>query len=395
MILLRMIPWDQEFEELQARVLFNRNMLTLEWQPGQPLQPMLVAEMIKALDLPVSSTPGQIDQSLNPVSRSAFQVNSLDTLAAAGSVTAAELACRDEHQIVEMLADEKICGSDRIGGPARSKILKEWKAASRTPFTAFLRVHYLTPVTELLSAMERNAKNIDAVSIYLDAANDLIRELYVSHEEKTHAFVSASLKIAAQLCQPFLGEQFKAWDAQLEAERSRTGSQSEGTLALLRDGLFEDPLNRLHDWASRSMLQAGAETAFDRAWTKHDSSGTGTLKPADAHRFIEDLLNAIQELVIKELLPFIAQHAINMIRISLKHWSLWINDDRLYELCAKIKMIAKADRPPDDMTSSSAFAARFFPSAQAKELFQKEMHMVFKQCEEALLEVCNCLAMPR
>ena len=36
-----MIPWEQDFDELQARVLFNRNMLTLEWQPGQPLQPEL------------------------------------------------------------------------------------------------------------------------------------------------------------------------------------------------------------------------------------------------------------------------------------------------------------------------------------------------------------------
>ena len=57
-ILLRMIPWEAEFEELQARVLFNRNMLTLEWQQGQPMPTSLVGEILKAMELPTSGVPG-------------------------------------------------------------------------------------------------------------------------------------------------------------------------------------------------------------------------------------------------------------------------------------------------------------------------------------------------
>ena len=57
-VLLRMIPWEAEFEELQARVLFNRNMLTLEWQQGQAMPPSLVGEILKAMDLPTTGAPG-------------------------------------------------------------------------------------------------------------------------------------------------------------------------------------------------------------------------------------------------------------------------------------------------------------------------------------------------
>eukprot|EP01043_Picozoa_sp_COSAG02_P012976 COSAG02_NODE_512_length_20850_cov_4.993302_10_plen_651_part_00 len=57
-VLLRMIPWEAEFEELQARVLFNRNMLTLEWQQGHAMPPSLVGEILKAMDLPMTGAPG-------------------------------------------------------------------------------------------------------------------------------------------------------------------------------------------------------------------------------------------------------------------------------------------------------------------------------------------------
>ena len=57
-ILLRMIPWDDEFSELQARVLFNRNMLTLEWQQGQPMPPTLTHEILKAMSLPMDGPGG-------------------------------------------------------------------------------------------------------------------------------------------------------------------------------------------------------------------------------------------------------------------------------------------------------------------------------------------------
>eukprot|EP01043_Picozoa_sp_COSAG02_P012462 COSAG02_NODE_481_length_21461_cov_43.885597_1_plen_512_part_10 len=57
-ILLRMIPWEDEFEELHARVLFNRNMLTLEWQQGTPMPSSLVPEIVKAMQLPVDGPGG-------------------------------------------------------------------------------------------------------------------------------------------------------------------------------------------------------------------------------------------------------------------------------------------------------------------------------------------------
>eukprot|EP01043_Picozoa_sp_COSAG02_P001879 COSAG02_NODE_41_length_47431_cov_32.449204_22_plen_551_part_00 len=57
-ILLRMIPWEAEFEELQARVLFNRNMLTLEWQQGEPMPQGLVGDVLKAIGQPVARAHG-------------------------------------------------------------------------------------------------------------------------------------------------------------------------------------------------------------------------------------------------------------------------------------------------------------------------------------------------
>ena len=57
-ILLRMISWEDEFEELQARVLFNRNILMLEWQQGQSMPEKLVPEIIKALELPAEGPRG-------------------------------------------------------------------------------------------------------------------------------------------------------------------------------------------------------------------------------------------------------------------------------------------------------------------------------------------------
>eukprot|EP01047_Picozoa_sp_COSAG01_P046686 COSAG01_NODE_4404_length_5060_cov_11.077202_2_plen_1099_part_01 len=61
-ILLRMHPWNQPYEHLQARVMFNMNLLTLEWMPGQPMAPTLPTDIAKALSgsgtQQVSATPG-------------------------------------------------------------------------------------------------------------------------------------------------------------------------------------------------------------------------------------------------------------------------------------------------------------------------------------------------
>lgn len=48
-ILLRMIPWSENFDFLQADVLFNQNMLTLEWQLGTPMPSNLPPEIIRAV----------------------------------------------------------------------------------------------------------------------------------------------------------------------------------------------------------------------------------------------------------------------------------------------------------------------------------------------------------
>ncbi len=50
-ILLRMIPFDQEFEELQARVIFNANRLALPWMVGQPMPLDLPLKILDALGL--------------------------------------------------------------------------------------------------------------------------------------------------------------------------------------------------------------------------------------------------------------------------------------------------------------------------------------------------------
>eukprot|EP01052_Picozoa_sp_SAG31_P040472 SAG31_NODE_5868_length_2282_cov_6.325240_1_plen_237_part_10 len=40
-ILLRMIPWELDFDHLQARVMFGQNKLTLDWQLGAPMPALL------------------------------------------------------------------------------------------------------------------------------------------------------------------------------------------------------------------------------------------------------------------------------------------------------------------------------------------------------------------
>jgi hypothetical protein len=51
-ILLRMIPFDQDFEQLQARVMFGMNKLSLSWTVGQPMPATLVDDIIKAIESP-------------------------------------------------------------------------------------------------------------------------------------------------------------------------------------------------------------------------------------------------------------------------------------------------------------------------------------------------------
>ena len=50
MILLRMIPWDQQFDHLQARVMFGMNSLVLSWMEEMPMPEDLVDSIVAALE---------------------------------------------------------------------------------------------------------------------------------------------------------------------------------------------------------------------------------------------------------------------------------------------------------------------------------------------------------
>ena len=50
MILLRMIPWDQPFDHLQARVMFGMNSLVLSWMEEMPMPEDLVDGILAALE---------------------------------------------------------------------------------------------------------------------------------------------------------------------------------------------------------------------------------------------------------------------------------------------------------------------------------------------------------
>jgi hypothetical protein len=48
-ILLRMIPWEQEFQELKGRVIFGANKLAVPWMVGQPLPISLPDQILQAI----------------------------------------------------------------------------------------------------------------------------------------------------------------------------------------------------------------------------------------------------------------------------------------------------------------------------------------------------------
>ena len=50
MILLRMIPWEQDFDHLQARVMFGMNSLVLSWMEAAPMPGDLVDGIVAALE---------------------------------------------------------------------------------------------------------------------------------------------------------------------------------------------------------------------------------------------------------------------------------------------------------------------------------------------------------
>ena len=61
MILLRMIPFEQNFDHLQARVMFGMNSLVLSWMEEMPMPEGLVDDIVVALEgdaQPSAPAPG-------------------------------------------------------------------------------------------------------------------------------------------------------------------------------------------------------------------------------------------------------------------------------------------------------------------------------------------------
>ena len=50
-----MIPWESNFEHMQARVLFGMNLLELSWIEGSAMPNGLVDSIVMALELGVES----------------------------------------------------------------------------------------------------------------------------------------------------------------------------------------------------------------------------------------------------------------------------------------------------------------------------------------------------
>ena len=58
-ILIRMIPFEQQFDELQGRVIFGANKLVLPWMVGQPMPTDLTAQIVRAIEDPATAPPSQ------------------------------------------------------------------------------------------------------------------------------------------------------------------------------------------------------------------------------------------------------------------------------------------------------------------------------------------------
>eukprot|EP01045_Picozoa_sp_COSAG04_P039270 COSAG04_NODE_10923_length_743_cov_1.293478_1_plen_135_part_01 len=53
-ILIRMIPFDQKFEELQARQMFGLNKLEIPWMVGEPMSADLPGKIAEAMGQPAA-----------------------------------------------------------------------------------------------------------------------------------------------------------------------------------------------------------------------------------------------------------------------------------------------------------------------------------------------------
>lgn len=139
-ILLRMIPWDEDFEELQARVLFNRNMLTLDWQQGTPMPATLIGEIVKALDLPTGGTASPSHAATAEAATAQAAAEIAEAQAEAGKVRAAALHAAEQvkaaaaAEMAELTSQrahvEEIAAKAQSDAVAAQEALAKAKAAS-------------------------------------------------------------------------------------------------------------------------------------------------------------------------------------------------------------------------------------------------------------------------
>ena len=63
-----MIPWGEQFDELQGRVVFGANKNTLEWQLGTEIPAQLPDQIIEALELgeEAADVEGGLELELRP-----------------------------------------------------------------------------------------------------------------------------------------------------------------------------------------------------------------------------------------------------------------------------------------------------------------------------------------
>ena len=73
MILLRMIPWEHQYDHLQARVMFGMNSLVLSWMEATPMPEDLVDGIVAALESDAPApTPDLLNESPAPTAAPAL-----------------------------------------------------------------------------------------------------------------------------------------------------------------------------------------------------------------------------------------------------------------------------------------------------------------------------------
>lgn len=137
MILLRMTPWDQHFEHLQARVIFGMNKLTLFWAPGTTMPADVIPSIVGALDQAsqqeeddvlrrVQSAPQHLtgSSSTSSAALSSHQLSSASEFASSCGSSVEELLGLSSAELKELMKEQEGAGV-RIGILGRKRIMTE------------------------------------------------------------------------------------------------------------------------------------------------------------------------------------------------------------------------------------------------------------------------------